>query len=407
MPMDLSRPNPLPWAALVVTLAFTAAAAGCDFGTQADEPTVTGPPVTVSLANLPGQDIVPVNQPIILQFNRFLNPSTVARQSIQLLNASGEGFVDPVIDYDPVLLQVKLSNPSGNTTWLVEGQSYELALPVATSTVTGVQAIDNAALAQATKVDFKVGPAGASPVEPTMHFCVDVWPVFSQTCSGIPVCHMEPQPQPAMGPAQGLVLTDVDWVKSTAIGLVAHESNVGAMANPSSPGAIFGIDMPILDPGTDGVGNPGNSWLLYKVLLGAPASKDLLPGEFDYSCKGNPFTTAKTYEEGVAPVITQAERGRLSNFLPGREMPYPGNPDVPESEGGGALTVQEMERLRLWIKQGTQFDDVSMLPDGGTTCDLCGIQDAGPRPMDGGTMKDATPVDAPHDGPSDGGTKGQ
>jgi hypothetical protein len=397
MLVDLRRPKPVPWVAPIATLAFAAAMAGCDFGTQADEPSVTGPAVTVSLANLPGKDIVPVNQPIILQFNRFLNPSTVTRQNIQLLNRSGESFVDPVIDYDPVLLQVRLSNPVGNTTWLVEGQSYEVNLPVATSTVAGVRAIDNAALAQATRVGFMAGPDGASLVEPTMHFCVDVWPVFNQTCGSDPVCHTEPQQEPAVGPAQGLVLTDVDWVKRTAIGLVAHESNVGAMASSSSQGPDFGIDMPILDPGTGGVGSPGNSWLLYKVLLGPPASTDQLPGE--YSCQGNSFTTAKTYEEGVVPVITDAERGRLSNFLPGREMPYPANPDVPESEGGGALTLQEMERLRLWIKQGTQFDDVSILPDGGATCDRCGL--------DAGAMKDATRGDSPHDGPADGGTKEQ
>ncbi len=371
--------------------------------------------------NLGPKSTVAVDQPIVIQFNRFLNPSTVTRQTILLRDPSGQPPADAVIDYDPVLLQVSLSRPAGSSPWLVVGQNYTIDMVPATPTVASIQAIDNATLAVETKFEFQVGPGGSPFTEPTMHFCVDVLPIFYANCA-FGGCHGAPQSPPAgscsldgatldatecspLLPREGLVLQDSDWVLRTAVGVVADESNTGPSAGPSAAGPIFGVDMPIIDPGTSGSGDPGNSWLLYKLLLGVPSAGH---APLNYSCASDSFTTAVSYERGVAPVITPEERGRLSNYILGREMPYPFDPDVPESKGGKALTLAEMERIRLWIKQGATFDDALALPDGRTTCGF--NEKTGCNPiLDAGApdapMKDASPKDATHDGPKDTGAK--
>ncbi len=383
----------------------------------------------MSLANGAGPNVVPVNQPVILQFNRFLNPATVTRQNIRLLTGSGGGFADAVVDYDPVLLQVTLSNPVGNTNWLVQGQVYEVNMPLAVSNNGGIQAIDNATLAAATKIEFTVGPAGAAYSEPIMHFCADVWPIFKGpgfTLPGIgivghgscgsPNCHGKPQkvdisarfPTGESEPAEGLVLDTQAYVAQTAIGKVADESNVGAMAATGAAGIPFGIDMPIIDQGTGGTGDPANSWIMYKVLLAAPVPDTMDEGLIP-PVRCAPFTTNESYQASTAAVITVAERLRLGSFILGREMPYPnpddaGEPPEPDEAGGpgtDALSLRQMERLRLWIKQGAQFDEFT-LPDGGKTqdCNSCinltpGAPDAGGG--EGGSTKDSA-SDAPSKG---------
>ena len=159
----------------------------------------------------------------------------------------------------------------------------------------------------------------------------------------------------------------------------------------------FGVNMPIID-GQNGGGDPGNSWMLYKMLLAVPPPTD---DKLIAQC-----APAQTYETSSNPkvVITKAERSNLSNFILGREMPYPANPTVPEGEGGtGAapLSMQELERVRLWIAQGAPLENVQIpgpdggFIDGGTNCNLClEIVEggAGPEAGDGGT-------DAPADSP--------
>jgi len=374
--------------------------------------------VTVSLAN--GQTTVAANQSVVLQFNRFLNPSTITRQTVQLVNASGNPLGTPAVDYDPVLLQVTLSKESPTAGWLMEGQLYGVNVVATTSAaadgnagVSGIEAIDRATLAAPTKIAFKASaPVGAAPTEPTMHFCVDVWPIFqNRRCATDNGCHGPPSAgDPDSGifptPRQALVLADSDSVKATAVGRVSHESNIGALAAPSAPSANFGINMPIIDPGTNGVGDPGNSWMLYKVLLGAPSPAST--PALNYSCSYDSFTTALSWGKGETPMVLPGERDILSNYVIGREMPYPFDPSTPESQGGGsaadALTLQEMERLRLWIKQGAQFDDVATAADGGTTCNA-GCSMITPPAHDAGA-KDGGPRDAAHDGPNDGGTSG-
>ena len=49
------------------------------------------------------------------------------------------------------------------------------------------------------------------------------------------------------------------------------------------------------------------------------------------------------------------EQATLADYVPGREMPYPGN----EGYIGQGLTYEERQRLRLWIDQGAKVDACS------------------------------------------------
>jgi hypothetical protein len=183
--------------------------------------------------------------------------------------------------------------------------------------------------------------------------------------------------------------------------------------------------MPIVDPGNGGAGNPGDSWLLYKMLMavpgpdpiscdgGTPPSATGAPGDGDPSeaaaavdgggsgaagdatlpsdATGAPTLDATTEattasadtgvsgEAGNATVdagddagapastttlsnvcglysvnwqpLSTSERANLANLVPGREMPFPSNLNLDAGPGTGS-SINELERISLWITQG-------------------------------------------------------
>jgi hypothetical protein len=145
-------------------------------------------------------------------------------------------------------------------------------------------------------------------------------------------------------PAQGLVLTDPAGVIATALGQVAVGANTGARPAAESPNVIFGLDMPIIDPGPGGgvvstdpsnpspAGNPADSWLIYKLLMAVPA-----PGD-----------------AGSIVPLSATERATLASLVPGREMPYPGNPSASLDTAGAQLTIDQLETISTWIATGAQ-----------------------------------------------------
>jgi hypothetical protein len=304
----------------------------------------------------PGQPPIALEGPIEVAFDRLLSPASVTRQSFILRDKRG-GLFTPTIAYDPVARVVTIAPAQ---TPFADGEFYELAIvpPHDPSDPNGLRAIDGATLdvsqppvqcasSQTTAV-LTFRPAASTPrpaPAPVVDFCKDILPIFTGKCmSG--VCHG------AGIVPEGLQLDTPAHVAATALGVVAHESNTGPRALPQPAGRVFGIDMPIVDPGPGPLssGDPANSWLLYKILMAVPA-QGMAAGAT--TCDGG--TATPTPVNGVHAVpwqgISPSERGALSDLIPGREMPYPVDPSAPLDVARSQMTLDEMERISRWISQ--------------------------------------------------------
>ncbi len=360
---------------------------------------------------------LPTDSAIEIAFDRLLNPLTVTRQSVVLRDAAGNAVSAPIVTYDPVARVVTLQSPAagGSPCWLDSGQPYTVTLgvPQGPGDTSGLRSIDGAPLdpSGTLQIGFMTSsPACSSspPAAPHVDFCVDLFtPIFQQRCSA-PQCHGSPTmvnpqtfpqfPDGMSRPAAGLVLDSAIGIQNTALRRAAQGSNTGPHAGYGSPpGPIFAVDMPIVDPG-----DPGNSWLLYKTLLAPPPA--MSAPDFALVCGGSVIQPAPSFED-ITPgaPMSNDERARLANFIPGREMPYPtapgaGDPVPPDKTlDNPTLSIDELERLRIWIAAGATVVD----------CSTCTAVDAGSdAPADGpveaapDSGRDAG-VDAPQDGPAE------
>ncbi len=341
-----------------------AALLGCDQGV----PAKVGPAGYVTLlgANVGPERPLAAGGSIELAFDRFLLPVSVSRQSFVVKRVDGQVAVSPVVTYDPVARVVTLSRQSGSP-WLEAGQSYRVELPlpdfdagVSPSQVGGVRGIDGATLDPSSQrmIGFSVSatPSTQGPA-PTTNFCRDVLPIFENKCSS-GSCH-----GPAGGqsrPASGLVLTTASGVALTAIGRVAQASNTGPRAQASAPTVRFGVDMPLINPGV-----PGDSWLLYKMLLALPP--ETTPVTRRSKCDGTqgavPISTDALYTTPFTRAVSASERARLGEVVGGQPMPYPPKPGAPEDAAvsdpltEAPLSFGQLERVRLWIAQGAALED--------------------------------------------------
>lgn len=303
---------------------------------------------------------------IQIAFDRMLLPASVTRQAF-LLGDANNVALEPVVTYDPVRRIVTLSNPDpGGGSWLTPGLSYKLILTTPQTSpdhVSGARAIDGAILDAAStgEVGFMASAAAnAGGIDAKMSFCNDVLPIFQARCSA-GQCHGAPTIQPPSErfpdghtvPAAGLLLETSQGVLATAIGRVAQGSNTGATAGAGGPPyPKFGIDVPIIDPG-----DPGNSWVMYKLLLAPRPTVDggILDGT---NCGG----VAVPPTTGPSPLtawveMSDDERARLSNYVLGNQMPYPPAPG--KDDRSQNLTLDELERIRAWIAEGATVDDCS------------------------------------------------
>ena len=315
--------------------------------------------------NVSPTQAVPADGAIQIAFDRMLLPASVTRQAF-LLGDANNNALNPVVTYDPVRRIVTLSNPDpAGGTWLTPGLSYKVILTTPSNSpdhISGARAIDGAILDSASvgETGFMATAAANVPVDAKMKFCSDVLPIFQARCSA-GQCHGAPTVQPPSErfpdghtvPAAGLLLETSAGVLATAIGRVAQGSNTGATAGAGGPpGPKFGIDVPIVDPG-----DPGNSWLMYKVLLAPLPTVDggVLSGT---TCGLTPIPlTAVPSPTTAYAELSDDERGRLTNYVLGNQMPYPPAPG--RDDRSQNLTEEELERIRSWIAQGATVDDCS------------------------------------------------
>jgi hypothetical protein len=318
---------------------------------------------------------LPANGHIELSFDRLLLPASVTRQTFVLENAGGTAGYTPAITYDPVARVVTITPLADPDQALTPGQDYQLLIvtPQNATDPNGLRAIDGATLDPMSphQIAFAVTAAAAAPpTAPSIDYCRDIRVVFETSCE-LQTCHGFGVP---LIPAEGLLVDTPSDIRATAIGHVAHEANTGPRSVAEPPSHLFGEDMPIIDQGAD----PGNSWMMYKFLLAVPSPEAVVdagedaagPATLEASAGDAGVADASAGDGGVAdagptfpaivpPIdvshahelgwtaLSDADRTILSNYIIGREMPYP--PTAPP------LTLSQLERMSLWISQGSMM----------------------------------------------------
>jgi hypothetical protein len=356
------------WAALLAVLALP----GCDQGEPRLEPSV-GPPLRAIAIYPPvnaGLDCtptppdasagdggafecgVPLNAAFEIRFNRYLFPSTVVRQSIRVYagTTANSVFFEP--EYDVIERVVKYV-PVGN---LVPDLLYTFEFVTrAEGGTEGFRAFDGADIEESDAVplrfNFRSGTR-TEPVEPRrVPSCKEVLErVLPTSTCGRGACHNptnddgcppgsahEPTDPtgPCIGvPRMGLDLSSPTGLVTTAIAVVAHQTEIGAqggveLRNPSR----FGVQMPRIDPGS-----PGNSYLLYKLL------RD--PKHFERANDPDVCVTDHRVPlpDGECLPPSAAESARMRDwFLRGQPMPL--KADLPYNR-------DQLIDLQRWIAAG-------------------------------------------------------
>jgi hypothetical protein len=358
-------------------VSLVALTARCDAGTQTNASLGIGPPIHVVGFN-GSTGTIPADGTIQIAFDRLLHPASVTRQSFSLVDESGN-FPEEVVTYDPVARVVSLStpNPSQPGPWLTPARTYTITIGVSAQDDytggSGPRAIDGAVLPAQVVETFQAGPAptpDTPPADRPIDFCNDVLPIFQLRCSGS-LCHAAPL-GPTL-PAEGLILQTADGISNTAIGRVSQESNMGPLAGtPQVQGQPFGVDMGIVTPG-----DPGSSWLMYKVLLGQlrPVDQGLDAGIATCGSAGAPASVDQLPTPLPQPAATlmlpASEQAILSEYILGNQMPYPLNlPASEQTPVSGTdnesstlpLTFDELERVRAWIAEGANVTECTACP---------------------------------------------
>ncbi|HEY8038857.1 MAG TPA: hypothetical protein VIF15_03655 [Polyangiaceae bacterium] len=308
--------------------------------------------IHITAINVSESQPIAAGQPIEVAFDRLLLPSSVTRQSLVLSDLLGN-FLSPGVIYDPVSRVVRIVP----ATPLQPGQSYKLNIIPANSPTdgNGLRAIDGATLdpGEHSAITFPVvapstdGGAEAAPeggvdagmgggseagadagvvnvAPPTVDFCASVLPIFVGRCNGSG-CHGTALP------AAGLRLDSPADIAATAVGRAAQGANTGPRAAPQPGGRLFGEDMPIVDPGA-----PGDSWLMYKLLLAVPRS---------------PTVASDLYSVPWGQ-LPDDERATLASYVLGREMPFPLDPAGAPGTDPSTLTLDELDAVSFWIAEG-------------------------------------------------------
>lgn len=404
-------------------VAFAALGAGCDQGTTSLSASGDGPAPTV-LWTSPAAEAtgVGLHQSIRVQFDRFLLPSVTTRQAICVRAGSPTNTPVPCVsdvvlqpEYDPVD-RVIAWRPMDPGFMPQTRYTVQLIRPQSDSDLNGIRAFDDVALAAKPfpgNVDsfaFTTGDASSQPTLPEPNRSVDycytpdsVCPLPNDVCTlptptplfgyksgpngvmvscggaGVTGCHGAPL-APAFVPkgqaGSALILnagTDNTGIPVAIQQLVTQSvvaTQTATGASPRTPertaSTPFGQNMPYIDSG-----NPGNSYLLYKTIIGdrlatfdadyyncAVLDGGLLPGAGTNACTSkDPFTatpakvgtTGQTLPSAVDPWVPLAqsapaspeEVGRLRQRIRGQPMPQ-----------GGFVPHTDAETLSAWIASG-------------------------------------------------------
>jgi hypothetical protein len=312
---------------------------GCDLGPRADESS-EGPSLRLVSTDPPdkaGLDCdstdsacgVPTNVTLTLRFDRFLRPDTAIRQSISLFTGDRGNPVPPpsstrpelVPEYDPLERSVRYRLPPGFN--LQPNALYTLEVLIASDLQPfGFRAFDAAPLAgeRALRLSFMTSsgpePSGAAPEAPDCDEMLDLLaPCGDSGCHGTS--------EPNVPPGMGLGLDTWEAIRSTALGMPAHQTEIGATTGRTAQAPVrFGVNMPVIDPG-----RPDNSYLIYKLLLSPGAYLPAPGGECpdDARCEApDPaelarlvdwFVLGEAMPKGSANVVHHGDVSRMQAFI--------------------------------------------------------------------------------------------
>jgi len=288
------------------------------------------------------------------------------RQSI--LFYTGRGLtpavsgVEPEIlpAYDPLERVVRYSLPSGatlqpNTLYTVE---FQVASPIVAPArhvyypPWGFRAFDGAPLDEdgLRRISFRTGQSRAAAAAEPAPTCDDVLALFrcegldcAPPSEGCVTCHPGVGDDADAAGPHGLRLRDADALLDTAIGHVAHQTDIGGTTGRTYEAPPrFGAGMPVIDPG-----RPDNSYLFYKVIASGTAY-DFTRGGRDgaVGCE-SAYQVSIPGDDTAADCLAPdpAELARLNEwFIVGETMPPAREPAF--------LGPVEARKIGAWIRGG-------------------------------------------------------
>ena len=291
------------------------------------------------------------NTVLQFRFDRYLLPATTVRQAIRL--GSGDVltfFSQPEYDLVERVLIYRPAAPLPPKTTI----RIELIVP-SEDEPDGLRAFDGAPLDPNSpaplEFDFHTNGLDPEPVaippEPAPS-CTDVITTVFTFSNGCAACHTPGGKAPCPAgfapdaeqkcvpvPRMGLDLTSFEGLLTTAIGKVAHQTEIGAKGGtPLENPPRLGVQMPIVDSG-----RPDNSYMMYKLLR----------NERNFPELGSESLCDTRYQVGFLPggpclPPTAEESTRLREWFV-RGQPMPADPEKP-------LFRAQLRDIQSWIRAG-------------------------------------------------------
>jgi hypothetical protein len=334
--------------------------AGCDRGNPKVDSSGTPVPLRIQATSPANEESnVPLDRSIRIRFDRFLDPATAVRQSIQVTGGTfdpdggaalaGNNFLEPI--YDVVervvtfrLPRVKDANGNEQQALWQPRVRYTVTLSVPSDSG-GFRAWDGTGLSETVTFSFTTADDASSVPDPKeatsakIAFCSScsankktpgINEFFSGACVQGP-CH---SPAASKGPASGLDLSSGAIIKKAVLGQSAHGTLSSPTAFAQDSNGKFGRNMPLIDPGS-----PGNSYVIYKILINERLWET---------------TEESAYAAfGLGDLRPSAEElARLRGFVSiGEPMPL-----------DGKLSPTDVRFLQTWIAQGAPVEDNACTP---------------------------------------------
>lgn len=207
-------------------------------------------------------------------FDRPIHPRDVHRGRIAVRSGGLAEFLSAWFEpVDSVLHVENLSRPLDPDT------VYRLI-------VTDVRDLDRVAMEEAYVAVFHTSEEIGAPDPVPLAGWSDVAPIFAARCAG---CHGGAEP------ILGLDLSGPEQIERTAVGVPAEQSRVGVQEEDAWPGASTLVGLDRIDV-SGGLGRPGRSYLVYKLL-------------------GDPHAAGQPMPPPGEPPLTPAERRTISLWI--------------------------------------------------------------------------------------------